>query len=345
MLVYPLPDPAGEAVLATGTQIVRLADDREATILAAIADADAIVLRGPAQLSATMIEGAPRLRVIGALGSGTDNIDVAAATRRGIPVVHGAGLAPRAVSEWVVGAMVACHRGFNRLDRAVRAGIDDWSVRPARYRATELTGTVVGIVGYGFIGRSVARVVQAAFDADVVVYDPLLTATDPTPTNHEVFGLVGAITPTNPKTYPVVGGVRRVDRLEELLDASMTVTVHVPLLPSTKGLFGEDELRRIGPGGVLLNASRGGVVDEAALVAVLCEGALKAAAVDVFADEPPTAEQVARLASAPNLLLSPHVAGITDQALSALSIGVAEGVLAVLRGARPDRLVNPEVLP
>jgi phosphoglycerate dehydrogenase-like enzyme len=321
VLVYPLPDRAGEVLLESDTNLVRLADGEEETLRAALVDADAVVLRGPAKLTAELLAAASGLRVIGAVGSGTDNIDVDAATERGIPVVHGAGLAPGAVAEWVVGAMVACHRGFVRLDRAVRAGSVDWAARPTEHRATELTGTVLGVIGYGFIGRTVAELAQRAFDAEVVVYDPVLADDDD------------------------LGSVKRAGRLDDLLDQSLTVTVHVPLLPSTRGLLGEAELRRIGPVGVLLNASRGGVVDEGALVRVLREGALKAAAVDVFADEPPTAAQVALLDSAPNLLLSPHVAGITDRALRALSLGVAESVLAVLAGRRPERVVNPAVLP
>jgi phosphoglycerate dehydrogenase-like enzyme len=320
VLVYPLPDPAGERLLETDCRVARLADDSEQAMREALVDAEAVVLRGPAKLTAELLAAAPRLRVIGAVGSGTDNIDVDAATERGILVVHGAGLAPRAVAEWVIGATVACHRGFARLDRAVRAGSVDWAARPTEHRATELTGTVVGVVGYGFIGRAVADLARRAFDAEVVVFDPVLAADDD------------------------LGSIKRVGHLDDLLDQSLTVTVHVPLLPSTRGLLGEAELRRIGPVGVLLNASRGGVVDEDALVRILREGALKAAAVDVFADEPPTAAQIALLDSAPNLLLSPHVAGITDRGLRALSVGVAESVLAVLAGRRPERVVNPAVL-
>ena len=122
VLVYPFTGPRRRVLLESATRVVRLADGDEEAMRGALVDADAVVLRGPAKLTAELLAAAPRLRVIGAVGSGTDNIDVEAATSRGIPVVHGAGVAPRAVAEWVVGAMVACHRGFARLDRAVRAG-------------------------------------------------------------------------------------------------------------------------------------------------------------------------------------------------------------------------------
>lgn len=321
VLVYPLPDPGAEAVLEQHSDVQRLTDDTAEVLAASLVDADAVIVRGPARLTAAMLETAPRLRVIGAVGSGTDNIDVEAATRLGIQVVHGAGLGSRAVAEWVLGAMVACHRGFIAVDRAVRGGVDDWSRRLELYRTTELTGTTVGIVGFGFIGRTVGELVERAFAARVLVYDPYL------PPDADV------------------GAAVRVNDLDGLLGASSTVTVHVPLTAATRNLVGRGELERIGPDGVLLNASRGGVVDEDALVAVLRAGRLKAAALDVFADEPPSSAQLAALAEAPNLMLSPHVAGITDRALAALSTGVVEGVLAALDGRPPDRLVDRAVTP
>jgi phosphoglycerate dehydrogenase-like enzyme len=292
--------------------------DDEPSLREALADADGIVIRGPARLTATLIDASPRLRVIGAVGSGTDNIDVAAATARGIRIVHGAGVAPRAVAEFVIGAMVAGHRNFPALDRSVRDLDVDWPARLVRFRAAELTGSTLGVIGYGNIGRTVARLAHAAFDARVLAYDPFLA--DDTR----------------------IGGATLVRDLDTLLEASMTVTVHVPLTDDTRGLLGRGELRRIGPDGVLIDTARGGIVDEPALVDALRAGELKAAVLDVFDGEPPSRHQIDHLASAPNLLLSPHVAGMTDQAFERLSVNVAGGVLELLVGTPATRVYDPE---
>lgn len=320
VLVYPLTDPAGERMLEEKTRIVRPKGDDQASLREALADADAICLRGPARLTAELIEQAPRLKVIGAQGSGTDNIDVAAATRRGIPVIHGAGAAPRAVAEYTLAAMVAAHRGFLASHRRITSGPVDWIKRQEEQGGTELTGTTLGIIGFGYIGKLVAKVARAAFDLQVLAYDPFIPRDS--------------------------GGqlARLVDNLDEMLEASLTVTVHASLNPTSRGLVRRTQLRRIGPNGALVHVARGGIVDEADLVAALKAGELKAAVVDVYENEPPTREQVARLAEAPNIFLTPHNAGWTDQSKVQLSQNVAQGVLDVLAGRPPRKVANPEVL-
>lgn len=319
VLVYPLPDAEVEERLRASAEVVVPASDGHDDVAAAVRDSHAVILRGPARLTGEMIAAAPHLRVVGAQGSGTDNIDVPAATARGIPVVHGAGIAPVPVAEWVIGAMVAGHRQFARLDRLLRGASVQWEARLGNYRGTQLTGTTLGVVGYGHIGREVARMARAAFAVDVIVHDPYL------PDGADLTG------------------VRRVADLPDLLVASDTVTVHAPLLDSTRSLIDRDGLRQIGPDGVLVDAARGGVVDERGLVEALAAGELKAAVLDVFDPEPPTPGQLAALASVPGLIMTPHVAGVTGRGLRDLSANVVDGVLAVLAGQRPARVVNPEV--
>jgi phosphoglycerate dehydrogenase-like enzyme len=239
-----------------------------------------------------------------AVGSGTDSIDVAGATELGLPVLSGRGAAPSAVAEYVVGAMVVAHRQLWDVSRQFTAVGMGWDER-LRWRGRELGGTTLGVVGFGQIGRLVARMARAAYGVDVLVHDPYLGA--------DGAGPDAAV----------------VSSLPELLDRADTVSVSVPLTPGTRGLIGARELRLIGPDGVLVNTSRGGVVDEAALVEALVSRALKAAVLDVFASEPPTAEQLARFAAAPGLMLTPHIAGITDQSGRAL----AERGWAQLRAA------------
>lgn len=321
VLVYSLMDPTWEKMLVEKGELIRPAGDDAASIRAVIESADAILLSGPARLTAELIDAAPRLKVIGATGSGTDNTDVEAATRRRIPVIHGAGAAPRAVAEYALAAMVAAHRGFLGLHNRLNAGPMDWvKERTTRLRGTELSGTTLGIIGLGNIGKTLARMARAAFDMKVLAYDPYIT----------------------PESF--AGLAERVSDIGALLDASMTVSVHVPLNATTRGLLRREHFRRIGPGGVLVNASRGGVMDEGELAAALHAGELKGAVIDVFDNEPPNAAQIARLSGAPNVLLTPHVAGCTTEAFTALSRNVVEGVIAVLEGRRPARVANPQVL-
>jgi phosphoglycerate dehydrogenase-like enzyme len=320
LLVYPL-HPSAEERLLQHVEVVRPVGDDGDSLAAAVGDVDAVILHGPAHLTAALIERAAKLRIIAAVGAGADNIDIAAATRRGIPVTNGAGVAFRPVAEYVIAAMVAGHRRLFELHRALVDGDPiDWPGRGRQFLGTQLTGTTLGLIGYGHIGRDVSRIASAAYDVDVLVYDPYL-----------------------PQTVDL-GGAQRLDSLEELLDRSLTVSLHVPLTEETRGILGRDELRRIGPNGVLINASRGGTVDEGALVAALHSGELKAAVIDVFADEPPRRDQIARLGACPNAILTPHIAGITDQTRATLADAAVDSVLAALEGRRPARLANPDVV-
>ena len=319
VMVYPLPEAIGEQMLAAETEIVRPSADDPATLREAARGADAIILRSPARIDEALMDSAPSLKVIGSYGAGTDNIDVAAATERGIVVVSGTGIGHQSVAEYTIAAAVAVHRQFVGSHLRLAAGPPDWIRRVHEQRGTELTGTIFGVIGFGAIGRSVAHKAHHAFDCRILAYSPRAPR-DSAP-----------------------GYVTFVDNLDELLDASLTVSVHTPLTAATRGLLRRPELRLIGPRGVLVNVSRGGIVDEDDLVNALNAGELKGAAVDVFENEPPSARQIAHLISARNILLTPHNSGITDQAQVALSRNVAQGVLDVLVGRRPERTANPQV--
>ena len=320
VMVYPLVNAIGERMLAEKMRLVWPKGEDAASISAALEDAEAIILRGPARLTAEMIDKAPKLKVIAAQGAGTDNIDVAAATRRGIPVIYGAGIAPDAVAEYVIGAAVVAHRQFLVSHREFASGSVNWGTRMRDLMGFELTGTTFGVIGFGNIGRSVAKKARGAFNCEILAYDPHLP-------------------PGTGKEYG-----RLVRDLDELLEKSSTVSVNTPLTPETRGMLKRDQLKRIGPDGVLVDAARGGVVHEADLIAALNAGELKGAVVDVFDPEPPSNEQVARLASARNIILTPHIAGVTNQSQIALSKNVAQGVLDVLAGRRPAQVLNTEVL-
>ncbi len=253
------------------------------------------------------LQGLDRLRVLARTGVGFDAIDIAAAAELGIPVVTTPGQNERAVADHTLALILAALRRLHGDDAALRAG--RWE-RGGGHLAWELTGTTVGIVGYGAIGRLVARRL-AGFDVNILVND---------------------VVP--------VDGVEQVD-LDTLLARSDVVTLHVPLEPGTRGLIGERELALLGPDGVLVNTSRGGVVDEDALAGALAGGRLRAAAIDVFEQEPPAGTPLAELS---NCILTPHVAGLSVAAMAGMLDVAAASVVAVLEGREPPgRIVNAPV--
>jgi len=277
-----------------------------------------LVCRGGVRVTREVIAQAPRLLAIATTAAGTDFIDVDAATERGIPVINGAGAAPDGVAEFALGAIIAAHRGFLAKHQALTTGALSWRDR-LRDRRLELTGTTLGIVGFGYIGRALARMAIAAFGVHVLAYDPVVSDA-------------------------AMDGVEMVESLEDLLRRSDSVSIHAPLTDATRGLFGKRELRLIGPRGVLVNSGRGAIVDQTALVEVLHAGELGGAVLDTFASEPPSRADLELLAGTPNLLLSPHVAGCTDQTRGALERNVVDQIVLVLAGKAPTRLANPEAL-
>ena len=250
------------------------------------------------------LQALPGLRVLARTGVGYDAIDVAAAAELGIPVITTPGLNERSVADHTLALILAALRRLPTQDAAMRSG--RWE-RAGAHLGWELTGATVGIVGYGAIGRLVARRL-GGFDVELLVHD----------------------------TVPV-DGVEQVD-LDALLTRSDVVTVHVPLTPATRNLIGERELALLGPNGVLVNTSRGGVVDEHALARALADGRLRAAAIDVFEHEPPLGTPLAGLA---NCVLTPHVAGLSVDAMGAMLDRAVASVVAVLAGREPPgRVVN-----
>lgn len=265
-----------------------------------------LVVRNQTAVDVELIASAPGLRVVGRLGAGLDNLDLAALESAGVTVVHGGGLNARAVAEYVLGAALDLARGLARADREVRAG--GWTRRPG----FELRGRTLGVIGLGATGRATAELGRAV-GMEVRGFDPA---------------------PSGP-----VSGVEQVP-LDHLLERSAVVTVHVPLTESTRNLLGDAELRRLPRGALLINASRGGVVDEAALAASLMAGHLRGAALDVRTIEPPGARD--RLLGRDDVLLTPHIAGMTQESQAAIAASVLGDVRRVLAGRRPT---GPAIVP
>jgi phosphoglycerate dehydrogenase-like enzyme len=267
----------------------------------------AIVSTDP--FDASVIASSPALRVIARVGVGVDSIDLDAATAHGVAVTVTPGANEGTVADHTVALMLAAVRRISEHDAAVRRG--EWN-RTGEHAAWLLSGGTVGLIGFGHIGRIVAERLRG-FQVRVLVNDP--------------------IEPRDP-------AVEAVD-LDTLLAAADVVSLHVPLLSTTRGLIGARELALMRPGAILVNTARGGVVDEAALIDALARGRLRAAAIDVFADEPPVGS---RLLTLPNVVLSPHVAGLSIRSVSEMSRSATTSVIDVLGGRPPAHLANPEVL-
>jgi (S)-sulfolactate dehydrogenase len=271
---------------------------------AALAGARALIVRNRTQVDQRLLDAAPRLEAIGRLGVGLDNVDVQACRAREIHVLPATGAADVSVAEYVLAMALILVRGVFFATDAVLRG--EWPREQLIGR--ELAGKRLGLVGLGSIGRVVARK-ASALDMTVAAFDPYVSGDDPAWTE-----------------------VERCLTLEALVERADVVTVHVPLTPFTRGLIGRWTFARIKPGAVLINAARGGIVDETALIEALRSGRLGGAALDVFEQEPLSAEAAARFQDLPNLVLTPHVAGPTVESNGRVSALIADNVRRVLHG-------------
>lgn len=252
-----------------------------------------------------VFRSAPDLRVVARVGVGTDSIDLEAATEAGVVVTTTPGVNRETAADHALAMILAALRRVIEHDASVRRG--EWR-RAGDLTPWDLHGTTVGLVGYGAIGRAVGQRL-AGFRARVLTCDP-----------------------AEPETVP----------LADLLAHADVVSLHLPLAESTRNLIGAAELALMPPHAVLVNTSRGGLVDEPALVDALRAGGIRAAALDVFADEPRLASGLATL---PNVVLTPHIGGLSERSIALMTERATDHVLAVLAG-RPERdgIANPAVL-
>jgi (S)-sulfolactate dehydrogenase len=279
----------------------QLVDD-PAALSAALGQAQGWIVRNRTQVRGPLLAAAPRLRVVGRLGVGLDNIDLAACEARGVRVIPATGANAQAVAEYVVAVSLMLLRGAYHASAEVAAG--RWP-RAALSEGREAGGKAMGIVGFGSIGRATAAK-AAALGMRILGHDPQVPAGDP------AWREAGA--------EPL--------GLDALLAGSDVVSLHVPLVPATRGLLGAERLGRMKRGAILVNTARGGIVDEAALAAALREGRLGGAALDVFDTEPLAAGSP--LAGAPRLILTPHIAGVTQESNERVSSLIASRVAEAL---------------
>jgi D-3-phosphoglycerate dehydrogenase len=320
VLLNPMLHRTGQEWLEARAEVAVVpADAPGDRLVDALASADAVVVRLPGRMTKEAIASAPRLRVIAVAGAGVDHIDIAAATAAGIPVVNNVGIGPTPVAEHAVGLMLALARRIVMGDTRLRG--QGWACRDqllGRDLGTELSGKTVAIVGFGFIGRRVGAICAAAFGNQVLAFDPYLDD--------------GPFSAAN---------VERRRSLRELLPPADFVTVHAPLTDTTRHMIGHAELAMMKPTAYLINCARGGLVDPDALVDALRAHRIAGAGIDVFEPEPPPSTHP--LFGFDNVIVTPHLAGLSHETNRALSMSAAEQVLQVLAGDRPPRLVNPEV--
>ncbi len=267
------------------------------------ASADAIVVRNRTQVRGDLLAALTKCRVVGRLGVGLDNIDVPACEARGIQVIPATGANALSVAEYVIGSAMLLLRGAYQSTPAVAAG--QWP-RNALSNGREIAGKTLGLIGFGSIGQLTAKLARA-LGMEVIAFDAMMDA------DHPAYAS---------------GGVRAAG-LDELIVGADVVSLHVPLVDSTRNLFDAQRIASMKRGAVLINSARGGIVDEAALAAALRSGHLGGAAIDVFGHEPLPASP--HFADCPNLLLTPHIAGVSAESNERVSFLIADKVLEALR--------------
>ena len=303
----------GMMVLEKAGAMVAITNNGDPKVmLPELLDAEGLIIRIGSIDRETMV-AAKNLKVIGRPGVGVDDVDVEAATELGIPVVIAPGANTRSVAEQAFAFMFAAAKDMVHTDKELRKG--NFAIRSS-YKAYEIYGKTLGLVGYGNIGGILAQM-SAAVGMKVMIYDPFV----------------------QPEKIKAEGYQYEGD-LQKLLQTADVISLHVPLTSKTKNLIGENEFKLMKKNAILINCARGGVVDEAALAQALAADAIHAAATDVFAVEPVTAEEP--LLQYDNIIVSPHMAGQTKEAASGVATMAAEGVVAVINGERWPHVCNPK---
>lgn len=278
-----------------------------------LAGADAAIVSEPDTVTAESLAGTDRLRVVGRTGAGFNSLDLDACTDHGVVAVHAPQGPTRSVAQATLGMLITCAHNFRRYDRLVREQGFEGRLDNMGF---ELSGRTLGLVGLGLIARQLLELLEP-FEMEVLAYDPY----------------------TSPEVAEEVGA-RLVD-LDELLERSDLVSLHVPLTDETRGMLSASEFRAMKSTAYLVNTTRGGIYDDAELARAIREGELAGAAIDVFEEEPDVADNP--LLELEDCQVTPHVAGITYDSLTRIGNILSESLLDVRRGDVPDNVLNPDV--
>ncbi|MBN4064185.1 C-terminal binding protein [Dehalococcoides mccartyi] len=311
--VWPSTDPERKVLEAAGIELVIAPDTSEATLADLVQDVDAIMFCF-AQVTSTVLEAAKKCKIAARFGIGVDNVDIARATELGIVVTNVPDYCMDEVTDHALGMILALNRRLVPHSRTVvGGGWNDVALIEPMHRTR---GATLGIVGFGRIGRSLAAK-AVGFGMNILTYDPFIE--------------VGT----------VIDGVNTVT-MDELLAKSDFVSLHVPLNPETENMISAPELAKMKPGSILVNCSRGGLIDEDALAASLASGHTAGAGLDVVEPTPPDPES--SLLKQENVIITPHTAFFSQASTFELETRTAAEVVRVLNGETPENLINPDVL-
>ncbi len=324
VLLAEMIHPQGMELLGKHHQVVMASSIKGDVLCKEVKGMDALIVRS-IKVPTEVIEAADQLKVIGRHGMGIDNIDVAAATQKGIMVLNTPVANMQSVAEHIVTFILASAKRLAAYDRAVREGVFSRQgislpslAQELNFLGSDVIDKKVGLIGLGKIGSKVARICGMGLGMKVMAYDPFL-----------------------PAGFDF-GDVERKETLEEMLKEADFISMQVPLTPETKDLISYKEICQMQKTAYLINVSRGPVINEEGLLRALKEKRIAGAALDVYWQEPPPADHP--LLKLDNVTLTPHVAGVTEEALVRMSLHVVEGVLDALAGKTPRALCNPGCL-
>lgn len=317
-------DKTGIDILSKVAQVDIAPDPSEKTIVSMVGEYDAMIIRATL-LTEPMLAAGKKLKVVGRHGVGTDNLDIPAATRHGILLLNTPGANAGSVAEYTVGALLYLFKRFAEADRMLRRG--DFNqpgsltglLTKLGFENRVVEGRTIGLAGFGAIARRVSKICIHGFDMKVLAYDPYVS--------EEAMNALG------------VQKVASVKEMAPLIDA---LTIHVPKTPETVNLINSEIFSAMKPTAVLVNAARGGIVNEADLVEALKNRSIAAAATDVYDQEPPPMDHP--LFALDNMLMTPHIGAASDGAMQNMASYVARGVVDVLEGRTPQFVVNRELL-
>ena len=300
--------PSVLSVLGDGVEVRHVDGTDRPALLSAVADADALLVRSATKVDAEVFAATSQLKVVARAGVGLDNVDVPAATARGVLVVNAPTSNIVTAAEHAIALLLATARRIPPADASLRGG--EW--KRSAYTGVELQGKTLGVVGLGKIGQLVSQRL-AAFGMNLIAYDPYVSAARAAQLGIELL------------------------TLDEVLERADAITIHLPKTPETKGLIGKDQLAKVKPGVLIVNAARGGLIDEDALAEAVREGRVGGAGIDVFAAEPTTASPLFEL---PNVVVTPHLGASTNEAQDRAGTDVARSVLLALAGDFVPDAVN-----
>jgi D-3-phosphoglycerate dehydrogenase len=317
LLPQPIEADAVNLLEQANCTIITAPDPKPETVLPLIKDAHGIILRTGLTVTRDLIAAADKLLVISRTGGGLDNVDVAAASEKGIIVTSNLGVNTISVAEHVLSLMLALSKRLSIMDRAVRSG--NFGIRYQNL-PKDIYAKTIGLLGFGRIGFEIGRICDQTFRMPVIAYDPYL----PDEKKNEYRRWVNFV------------------ELNELLARSDVISIHVPLTDETRHIVDDAEFSLMKSDAILINASRGGVVNETALIKALQSNRIAAAGLDVFSEEPVSADNP--LLQLENVMLTPHTAALTSECVTRMATEAAKCVLDVFAGREPFNVANRQIL-